>query len=281
MGQHIVGHRHQRVLLDKELTVLHHDGQAVYIGVNDKAHIGKALTHEITDSRQVLRYWLGRVAKVARRVTEKFFHLIHAQCLEQHGYGNAAHRVHGIHSHREPCTLDGINVDQRQGQHRVDVPAQVGVVFLLASQMIHIGAVEIFGFGKPEHLLALGVGQELAVVIEQLQRIPLLGVVRGSDDDAATGFLAHYSQFGGRRCGQPDVDNVEAHAREGAHHQVEHHPARHTGVAAHHDNIRADRAVTPHKGGIGRSEFHNVERRQSVACAAPDGAANSRNRFNQ
>ena len=70
MCQDIIGYSHKGIFLNKELTVFHNDGQAINVGVNDKADIGLTLPHEITDSGQVLRNGFGCVAKVTSRIAE-------------------------------------------------------------------------------------------------------------------------------------------------------------------------------------------------------------------
>ena len=91
--------------------------------------------------------------------------------------------------------------------------------------MVNIGIVKVLGFGQTQHFFTLGIGQELAVVVEQLERIPLLGIMGSGDDDTATSVLAHDSQFGGRRSGQTDIHDIKAHARECTHNSVEDHAA--------------------------------------------------------
>ncbi len=76
--KHIVGNGNQRVFLHKELAILHHDGQAVHVGVYDKAHIGLALAHKVADGGEVLGNGLGSVPEIAARVAEQALHFLHA-----------------------------------------------------------------------------------------------------------------------------------------------------------------------------------------------------------
>ena len=220
MGQNIVSNSHQGIFLNKELAVLHDDGQTVHIGIHDKAHIGLALTHEVADGGEVFRDRLWCMAEVTRGVTEEFLHLLHAQGLQQLGYGDTTHRVDCINSDGEVGFADRFNVHEVKCQHLINVTTEPGIVLLLASQVVHVGIVKVLGLSETEYFLALGIGEEFAIVVEKLEGIPLLGVVRSRDDDAATSVLTHYRQFGGRSGGKADVDHIKAHAHECADHGV-------------------------------------------------------------
>ena len=159
----------------------------------------------------------------------------------------------------------------------VDVTAQPGVILHLTAQVVHVGIVKVLGFGQAQHLLALGIGQELAIVVQQLEGVPLLGVVGCGDDDATTGMLTHHSKFGCGGCGKADVDHIKAHTHEGTDYGIEHHTARQTGVTSDNDNIGLDGRIAAHKRGIGRSEFDDIEGREAIASLAADGASYSRN----
>ena len=277
MGEHIVGHSHQRVFLDKELPVLHHHGQAVHIGIDDKAHVDAALAHALGNGGEVGRDGLRRVAKVARRLAVELHDTLHAQGLEQARDGHAAHAVDGIDRHGEVRAADGLGVHQVEGEHLVDVAPQPGVVLDLTAQVIDVGIVKVLLLGQAQHLAALSVGEELPAVVQQLEGIPLAWVVAGGDDDAATGALAHHGQLGRGCGGQPDVNHIKAHARQRPHHGVEHHAPRQAGIAPDDDGAGLDRRRAEHQRGKSRCKLDDIERRETVTGLAADGAAYSRN----
>ena len=103
--------------------------------------------------------------------------------------------------------------------------------------MVHIGIVKVLGFGKTQHFLALGIGEEFTVVIEKFKGIPLLGVVRCRDDDASACVLTDDCQFGRGRGGEADVDHVKAHAHERSNHRVEHHASRQACITPDDDDV--------------------------------------------
>ena len=109
--KHIVGNRYQRVFLDKEFTILHHNSQTINIGVYNKTHISPTLTHKLADACQVLGDGLGRVTKVASWVTIEFLDLLHTQGLKQLGDGDTAYRVDCIDGNGKTGLANRIDID--------------------------------------------------------------------------------------------------------------------------------------------------------------------------
>jgi len=72
------------------------------------------------------------------------------------------------------------------------------------------------------------------VPVEQLEGIPLLGIVRGSQDDAAVSLLEHNGHLHRGSGGQAGVDHVYAAGSQGAAYDLVHHRTGDTGIAAHH-----------------------------------------------
>ncbi len=275
MREHIVGNGDKGVFLDKEFAILHDNGKPVHIGVDDKAHICPTLAHQVADGGQILGNGLRRVAKVAGGFTVQFLNLVDAKGLQQLRDRDAAHRIDGIDGYGEVPLADGFDIHQVKRQHLVDVAPQPGVILLLTAQVIDVGIVKIFGLGQSEHLLALGIGEKFAVVIEQFQGIPLLGIVRRRDDDAATSLLAHNGQLGGRRSRQADVDHIKAHARERADNGIEHHAPRQARIAANDDDVGLDGRIATHKRGISRGELDDIQRGQAITRGTTDGATDA------
>lgn len=62
------------------------------------------------------------------------------------------------------------------------------------AQMINIGIVEVLCLGDTQHFITTLLGKELPLVVEQLQSVPLAGIMTGSNDDAAGQMTHAYSQ---------------------------------------------------------------------------------------
>ena len=157
--------------------------------------------------------------------------------------------------------------------------AQPGVVLLLTSQVVHVGIIKVLGLGQTEHLLALGISQEFAIVVQQFQGIPLFGVVRSGNDDAATGMLTHHGKFSSGSRGKADVNDIKAHASKRSDNSVKHHAARQARVTSNNDDTRLDGRVAAHEGSVCRSELDDIKRREAITGTAADGTADSRYRF--
>ena len=138
--------------------------------------------------------------------------MFYAQGLQQLGEDNAAYGVHAINCYMEIGLTDGFNVHQVQRQYAVYVFLVVSQVFAVGTKLVYLGIFKGFGFGDAEHFVAFFLIQELAFFVQQLQGIPLLGVVRGGKDDATVGTFHCYGQFGGRCRGKVDVYYIPTHA---------------------------------------------------------------------
>ncbi len=150
-----------------------------------------------------------------------------------------------------------------------------------AADRVDLGVEEALVLGQSQHALALGVVQELAPGVEQLQRIPLPGVMRSGDDDAAVGPVADHGHLGSGSGAEAHVDYIRAAAQQRALDQVVHHLARDAGVAAHHDSQSFAVVLLCHEAHVCRRKFHHVDRREVLSDRAADGSANTGDRFNE
>ena len=279
-GKDVVRHGHQRVLLDEHRAVLRDERQTVDVGVDDDAQVGFLAHDDLRNLRQVLRQRLGVVGEFARGFAVQL-HDLAAQLAQQLRHHDAAHRVHGVDDDLETALAHGGNVHQRQIQYLTDVY----LVEILARQHmtdgVDGGVVEILLLGHGQHLLALGVVQKFAVGVEQFQGVPLAGVVRGGDDDAAVGFLGDDGHLGSRSGTQPDVDDVGTAGQQGPFHEVRDHFTRNTGVASYDYGKFFARSTAGDQAHVGRGEFYDVGRRQVLARGSADRAADARNGFDE
>ena len=277
--QHVVGHGHQRILLDKHRAVLAHEGQPVDVGIDHHAQIGLLADDRRGDLRQVLGQRFRIVGELARRLAVEF-HDLAAQLAQQLRDHDASHRVDGVDHHLEAFAPHSVDIDQRQGEHPTDMFVVERFARKHMPQCVDLGKFEVASFGQLQHALALGIGEELAVGIEQFQRVPLARIVRGGNDDAAVGLVGRDGQLHAGRRAEPHVDHVGAAAEQGALDQVAHHFARKTCVAAD-DDPQAALFALAQKTDVGSGEFHDVERGQIVARAAADRTADTRDGFDE
>ena len=279
--QDIVGHGDQCILLAVHRAVLAEEGQTVHVGVHHEGDVLSALLHQCLDVGEVLLQRLGIVLEVARRLGEQSGDVLHAQLFEQLGQDDAAHAVYGIEGHVEVGLANSLHVHEVEAQYEVDMLLVVGVILAIGTQVVHIGIREILCLGNAQHLVALLGVQELALLVEQLQCVPLSRVVTGGDDDASGSALHGDGYFGGRRRGQADVHHIESHAHERAAHHVLDHLARDACIAAHDNPVAVVLGHTANQCGISRGELHNVQWVQCVTRTSADGSADAGDRFNQ
>ena len=115
----------------------------------------------------------------------------------------------------------------------------------------------------------MGGREQFALAVEEFEGIPVLGIVRGGDDDAAIGMGSTHGKGCGGRGGEADVDHLAAHGHEGAHNDVAHHGARLSGIAPD------DHLSGTQKQGEGRGIFHDVKRVKAFVGVSADGSADA------
>ena len=232
--------------------------------------------HQGRDLVQVFRQRFGVMREIAVRIAVQLEDLAHTKGVKQIGDDQAADGVHTVDRHAEVGRADGVHIHQVEGQHAPDVTLLVTVVNDHLAQRIDRREAERLPLGQSEHLAPIFIAEELAALVEQLQRIPLLRVVARSENDASTSQLVCDGQLGGGRRGQIDVDHIEAHAHQRAHDDRFDHRPRHAGVASD-DNavLLAFRRAVADPCGVSRRKLHNRERVQPLVRTATDGAADA------
>ena len=96
----------------------------------------------------------------------------------------------------------------------------------------------------------------------------------GGDDDTPVSLMPANGQFGGR-CGrgQPDVDNLVAHADESSADDVAHHRTGNASVAPDNDFMCA----TAYEGGKRSRKLDNIQRIEGIARRTTYGSTYTRN----
>ena len=279
--QHIVGHADQRVFLAEHLAGLADQCQAVDVGVDDDAQVAVVLAHAVADLREVLRDGFGVMGEMARGLAVELHDVLHAEAAQQARDGEAASRVHGVDGNLEASLLDGFDIHQLQTEHTLDMAVNPVLLDGHLTEVVDLGIVDFAAVSETQHLLALGVGDELALAVQQLEGVPVLGVVAGGDDDAAVAVAVDDGHLGGRRGAQAGLQHVDTHALQGAHHEAVHHGTAQTRVASHSQSQPTAGVGSFEESGKSGSELNDVEGCETLACGSADGAADSRDRFDK
>ena len=205
----------------------------------------------------------------------------HAQLLQERRHADAADRIDGVEHDLELRRTDSFQIDERVALDRIDVG--LGEVFpLQLPDMVHVHEFEIARFGHVLKGLALVVGQEFPFIVEEFERIPLLRVVGGGQDDTAVGICEAHGHLRGWRRSQAGVDHVDSAGEQRAADQAVDHFAGNARVAAHdHFVAFPSREFHFKLAGVGRRELYDVDGGERVADGTADRAADAGNGFDQ
>lgn len=277
--EHIVGNAHERIFFAKHLAVLADESQTVNIRVDNDTHVAFLGGDEGCDVGKVLGDGLGIVLEVAGRVAVQLYNFVHAESLEQAGDGDSAGGVDGIYGYAEVGFLDGFSINQFELEHALDMGVDGVVVFGDFAKVVDFCETDFVALCQSEHLVAFGCVDELALLVEELECVPMAGVVAGCDDDAAIGLVLYYRHFGGRGGGEACFDNIDAHALKGSYYKTVDHGAGKTGVASYYEGESLPVVLALEEGGECGGELDNVDGAESIACGTADGAADTRYGF--
>ena len=208
-------------------------------------------------------------------LTVELYNVFHAERTEQLGDDDAAYGVDSIYRHSEVGFGNRVAVHEFKGEHLVYVLAVVGGVDLFVAELHHVGKlIRVVGCNG-EHLFALGVVEEFSLLVEELQGVPLGGVVGCGDDYAAAGSFGHNGHFGGGSRGEADVDNIKSHAAESGNNDAAHHLSGEACVATHHDNVGCAGCGAAYECCICGGKFHDIKWRESFAGGTANCAADA------
>ena len=116
------------------------------------------------------------MGEIARTLAVEYL-VVEAEGLEEFGEDNAAYGVDGVGTDAELALADGIDINELQLEHGIDMTTVVGVVDSASAELIDLCVVEVFSLCDAEHFGTVGSGEELALAVEELQGVPLAGIV--------------------------------------------------------------------------------------------------------
>ena len=160
-------------------------------------------------------------------------------------------------------------------QHRLDVA--VGIVRMgHHTDVIHILKIEVLVLRNAQKGLTFSGIQELTFFIQQLEGIPLFGVVGCRQNDTPLGFFKHNGHFHGRSGCQTCIHHIDTTSQQGTtNHQIN-HLARDPSIPAHHNfEVLPARETLLELYCVCSCKFHNIDGSQCIAHGSTNGSPNS------
>ena len=254
----IVGNSHQGILLAKHRSILVYKCQAVNVWVNHDTEVCTHLYDNLRDLGEVLSEWLRVVCKLAVRLAVEL-HNLATELLQECGDYNTANRVYGVHYNLELACLNLLNINELECKHLVDVCRVEVLARNHLSDIVNIREDEVLLLGQSEHQLTLLSIEELTLLVEELERIPLLRVVRCGDDDTTVSLVCDNCHLGTRCGAETYIDYIHATTEECTLDDVVHHLARDTCVATYDDTQLLGLILACNKASVGDSKLNDVD----------------------
>ena len=235
MLQNVISNGYKRVFLAKHFAVLLHYRKPINIGVNSKTNVSLLRLDSLRKRDEILFQRLGIVSKIAVCIVIDDSEIVDSQCFEEFWNGNATHRIDGIDADREIGFLDGIDVHQWQRQHLINMYVLKIFDSLNLSKIHNVHKISIlFGIdGIVDDKLAVLSVEELAIMVEQFEGVPLRGIVARGQDDATVGIELRNGDFGGRSGCKTYINHVNTTKCKCANYDIAHIRTRNPRVATH------------------------------------------------
>ena len=207
---------------------------------------------------------------------------LHTQPFEKLGHDHSTDRIDRIHDHLEACCLDGRHIDCLQRENGIEV--LIGEIVLAdRAEILDCREVEILFLRKIENLLPFSCSKELTLAVEELESVPLLGIVGGCDDDSAVRSGQDDRHLCGRCRSQSCLDYIDSAGNEGAYNEILHHFPGHSCIPAHNYLVPGPafllRFAGRQSGAVGVGELYYINRGQPVSRLSPNGSPDSGDRF--
>ena len=263
--ENVVSHSDEGVFLTIHLSVFADESKAIHVWVNDETDIVASLCHQPHNVGEVLLQRFRVVLEVACGFCIERGDVFNPEGLEEFGQDDAAHGIDAVKCNMEILLLDGWHINEVETQHHVNVLLVVGVVLNVFAKTVNISIVEVFCLSNLQHLVAFGGIEKFAFLVEELESVPMTGVVASCDDDAATGTFHRHGYLSGGCGGKPDVD----------------HLARDAGITTYYNLVAFHFCGATNQSGVCTCEFYNVEGIQALTGTSANCATDAGNRFNQ
>ena len=145
------------------------------------------------------------------------------------------------------------------------------------ADFVHLREVELHILRKRQNSLTLSIIQELTTLVQELQCVPLLGIVRSGDDDTAISLVTNHSHLRSGGSAETYVDNIHTTSEERSLDQIVHHLTRDSGITTHDDRKALSAIFLVHKTCIRSGKFHHIDRGQIITRHASDSTSDTRN----
>ena len=238
MLEDVVSNSNEGIFFTEHRTIFTNHSEAVNIGVNNETDIVAALTHKVADFCEVLLQGFGIVSEVTSRFCIKVCYLSYTELTEELGNDDTTDRVHCVECYREVSATDGFNIYEFEFLHMVNVALVVVEVLSVVTEVVNISKVKIAVISEAHYFSSFFGGKEFALFVEELQSIPLTGIVARCDNNTTYSLFHSHGEFSSRRRSKTDVYNIKAHTHERTTNCLTYHFARDTCVTTN-DNLLA------------------------------------------
>ena len=141
---------------------------------------------------------------------------------------------HAVERNRESAPPDGIDVDHRQRQDRVEVPLDRPRVLAHGPDVVPPGPGRTLLRQRAHRVPGFGI-EKNSVRPHELQRIPLDGIVAGGQDQTGPGVVVLHRQLHRGGGNDPEIDHVHPDRHEAGRGRPGEHGAAGAGIPPQDD----------------------------------------------
>ena len=204
-----------------------------------------------------------------------------AHTLKKARHDDAADRIDRVKGNLEACSTDCIHIHSGKSKNCIKMSI-CKILFLDHAKVIDLSEVEIFSLCTCKNSCAFRCIEEFSLLIEKLQGVPLLRIMRRRKDDAAVRLFENHGHLCRRRRTESGFHYIDSARDQSTAHKMLDHITGKTRILAHNHLVTLAarlRTTLAHLLAICICKLHYIKWRKALARSASDRATNSGNRF--
>ena len=220
------------------------------------------------------RFWI--VGKLPRGLAMDRHHF-HIERFQEFGHSDATRRIHRIHGDLELGGANAGSVDQRQPKHMFHVVVQPPVFHGRLTSVVHLSKDQVL-FCKCQHPVPILAREKFSLFIQQLQRIPLFGVVGSRQNQPPLRLQRWHCNLHSGRGAEAQIHHIHAKGVQGPTDHIADPRTRDACIASNDDfgpPHFVGRPPLPNPSAVPSCELCDVNGAQAVSPCSTHGAADA------
>ena len=202
---------------------------------------------------------------------------LYTHTLEKAWHNDAAYRVHSVKGNLETCCTYSLYVNSRKLENRIKM-CVCKILLLDDTKVVNLCEIEVFCLCASKNGSTFSRIEELTLLVEKLEGVPLLRVVRSCEDDTSVCLFEYNRHFCSRSRAKASLHYIHSASDEGTADELLYHIAGKTCVLSYNNLIALSRrlwSALAHLLAVCIAELYDIKWRKSLARCTADCTADT------